>query len=454
MAIESVNPTTGERIRRYEEWSPARVDKALVDAEDAFPPWRDAGLETRLGLLRACASLLRRDADTHASLITTEMGKPVRQARAEVEKCAWVLEHYADKAPDFLAPDPAQTDAASSYAAFRPLGPLLAVMPWNFPYWQVFRFAAPALAAGNAVLLKHASNVPACATAIEQVFRDAGLPEAVFQTLLIGAPAVERLLETDAVRAVTLTGSEAAGRKVARKAGDRLKKSVMELGGSDPFVVLEDADVEEAAKTGALSRCQNSGQSCIAAKRFVVVEAVFERFLERFRAAMEALVTGDPAEEATDVGPQARGEFLDVLEKQVAGSVGKGAGIVLGGTPLEGPGFFYPPTILTGVARGMPVADEEVFGPVAPVFRVADEAEALRVANDSRFGLGASVWTADAARGERFAARVEAGAVFVNGMVKSDPRLPFGGVKRSGFGRELGRYGMLEFVNVQTVWVR
>jgi succinate-semialdehyde dehydrogenase/glutarate-semialdehyde dehydrogenase len=404
--------------------------------------------------MRAAADRLEERTDAYAERITREMGKPIREARAEVKKCAWVCHHYAEHTAAYLAPEEVESDAGRSYVAFQPLGPVLAVMPWNFPFWQVFRFAAPALMAGNAGLLKHASNVPGCALDIEEVFRSAGFPAGAFQTLLIGASEVARVIECPQVRAVTLTGSDAAGRKVAEKAGNRLKKSVLELGGSDPFVVLEDADLEEAARTASLARCQNSGQSCIAAKRFIAVAPVFDRFRDLFRAEMEALVVGDPMDEATQVGPQAREEFLDDLHRQVQDSVRAGARVLTGGEPLKGPGYFFPPTVLTDVGPGQPVYDEEVFGPVAPVIRADDEADALRIANDTLFGLGGSVWTADPARGEAFASGIQAGAVFVNGLVKSDPRLPFGGVKQSGYGRELGPWGIREFTNIKTVWIR
>jgi succinate-semialdehyde dehydrogenase/glutarate-semialdehyde dehydrogenase len=337
---------------------------------------------------------------------------------------------------------------------YQPIGPVLAVMPWNFPFWQVFRFAAPALMAGNTGLLKHASNVPQCALDIEDVFTTAGFPEKAFQTLLVGASKVGGLIDSPQVRAVTLTGSDAAGRKVAEKAGNRLKKTVLELGGSDPFVVLDDADLAGAAKSAAAARCLNAGQSCIAAKRFIVLESAFEEFQSHFSREMAALIVGDPMEETTQVGPQAREEFLDVLHDQVMRSVKAGAKVVTGGERLEGPGYFYPPTVLTDVKRGMPVYDEEVFGPVAPLIRAADEADAKKIANDTPYGLGGSVWTSDPDRGEAFARGIEAGAVFVNGIVKSDPRLPFGGIKQSGFGRELGPWGMREFMNIKTVWIK
>ncbi|MHC5036599.1 MAG: NAD-dependent succinate-semialdehyde dehydrogenase, partial [Planctomycetota bacterium] len=443
-----------EIVHEIEEWNSAQVDAALVASWNAWLDWRRTSMADRARWMAGASDRLKEGAETYGKLISREMGKPIREARAEVAKCAWVCEHYATEAASDLAPEDIASDAGRSFVAFEPIGPVLAVMPWNFPFWQVFRFAAPALMAGNTGLLKHASNVPGCALAIEEVFRSAGFPENVFRTLPIGAAQVSRVIESAQVQAVTLTGSDAAGRKVAQKAGSRIKKTVLELGGSDPFIVLEDAEIPEAAKVGAAARCLNGGQSCIAAKRFIVVDAVYEPFLERFREEMAAWVVGDPLDEETQVGPLAGEAFLEDLRTQVKKSLKAGAKVALGGEALNRPGFFFPPTILTDVKPGMPVADEEVFGPVAAVIRVKDEEEALRTANDTKFGLGASVWTADSTRGERIASRIQAGAVFINGMVKSDPRLPFGGIKDSGYGRELGRFGIREFVNIKTVWIR
>jgi succinate-semialdehyde dehydrogenase / glutarate-semialdehyde dehydrogenase len=382
-----------------------------------------------------------------------EMGKPLAQGVAEAEKCAWVCDYYADQAAAMLADQPRQTDAARSYVRFEAIGPVLAIMPWNFPFWQVFRFAAPALAAGNAGILKHAPNVSRCALEIEQVFRDAALPDGLFRSVFLSNEAAAGVIADPRVRAVTLTGSDRAGSQVAERAGRHLKKTVLELGGSDPFLVLEDADLARAAQIAAEARLQNSGQSCIAAKRFIVVEPIARDFLERFTAAMGSRRAGDPLDPAISIGPQARLDLRENLHRQVRESVQRGAQVVLGGQLPEGPGAFYPPTVLTAVQPGMPAFDEETFGPVAAVVRARDEADAVRIANASQYGLGASVWTADRARGERVARAIEAGSVFVNGLVKSDPRLPFGGVKRSGFGRELSEYGLREFVNVQTIWV-
>lgn len=454
MAIESISPITGQVLERFTEYSPEQVSRIIEQVQDAWPAWRRTSIADRAERMRALATELRRDQQRLACLMAEEMGKPLAEGRGEIEKCAWVCEHYAEHAGDYLAPQSVASDAGRSQVAFRPLGAILAVMPWNFPFWQVFRFAAPALMAGNVGLLKHASNVPRCALAIEKLFEQAGFPCQVFRTLLIGSGQVDGVLSHAAVRAVTLTGSDLAGRKVAATAGAMLKKSVLELGGSDPFIVMPDADLTEAAAQGARSRCINSGQSCIAAKRFIVFDEVYGKFLDLLRQAMAELEVGDPLLETTQVGPMARGDLRDELHAQVQESVAAGADLVLGGKPLPRAGYYYPPTILANVAPGMPAYDQELFGPVAAVIRVSDESQALAVANDTPFGLGASIWSADSCRAETLAAEIEAGAVFVNGMVKSDPRLPFGGIKESGYGRELADYGIREFVNIQTVWVR
>ncbi|MBE0595990.1 MAG: NAD-dependent succinate-semialdehyde dehydrogenase, partial [Desulfuromonadales bacterium] len=453
MALESINPTTGELLEKFDEWSPARTRETLAAVDLAWLGWRQTSFAERSARMRRAAEVLRRNKDEYARTMALEMGKPIAGGRAEAEKCAWVCDYYAENAEAMLADEPAQSDGSRAYVAFRPMGTILAVMPWNFPFWQVFRFAAPALMAGNTGVLKHSSNVPRCALAIEDVFRQAGFPENVFRTLMIGARQVEAVIGNELVKAVTLTGSDSAGRKVAAKAGEMLKKTVLELGGSDPFLVLADADPEQSARIGAKARCINSGQSCIAAKRFIVETVAYDSWLDRFRAAMAALVVGDPLDDQTQVGPQAREDLLLELHGQVETSIAKGAKVLLGGQPLERQGYFYPPTILTEVKPGMPAYHEEFFGPVASVIRVRDAEEAVEVANATPFGLGGSVWTRDTAKGEAIAARLEAGTVFVNGMVKSDPRLPFGGVKISGYGRELSHYGIKEFVNIQTVWV-
>ncbi|BAU46734.1 succinate-semialdehyde dehdyrogenase [Sulfurifustis variabilis] len=452
--MESINPATGERIADIPAWDDAGLDRALEAVARATPAWRDTGFGERARLVRRAAAELRARLDEYAALITREMGKLLRESRAEIEKCAWGCEYYADHAEEFLRDERIATDAGTSYVACQPLGTVLAIMPWNFPFWQVFRFAATALMAGNTAVLKHASNVPGCALAIEDVFRRAGFPPDVFRALLIPTALVERVIADRRISAVTLTGSDGAGRHVAAAAGKHLKKTVLELGGSDAFVVLEDADLEEAATVGAAARMQNAGQSCIAAKRFVLVEAVAEPFLARFKERIRRLKPGDPMREETTLAPLAREDLRRQLHAQVTDSIAAGAKPLLGCEPLPGPGFYYAPSILDRVRPGMRAYEEELFGPVAIVLRARDEADALRLANDSRFGLGASVWTRDPAKGERLARAFEAGSCFVNGMVKSDPRLPFGGVKDSGYGRELSAHGIREFVNVKTVWVR
>jgi succinate-semialdehyde dehydrogenase/glutarate-semialdehyde dehydrogenase len=430
------------------------VDEALARAAAAFEEWRDRPLRERERLLARAGDVLRENACEYAGTMTREMGKPIAQAVAEVEKCAWACDHYAEHASAYLAPETHPSPPGTTVeTVYEPLGPVLAVMPWNFPFWQVFRFAAPYLTAGNVGLLKHASNVPGCALAIEAVFHEAGYPEGVFQSLLVPSGRVDDVLADDRVVAATLTGSSRAGRAIAATAGEHLKKTVLELGGSDPYVVLADADVETAAATAAWARNQNGGQSCIAAKRFVVVDAVYEAFVDRFVDAVESLVVGDPTDEGTDVGPQARQDLLADLHEQVVASVDAGATVATGGEPADRAGAYYPPTVLTDVPDGCPVDVEEVFGPVAAVYRVADESAAIQKANDTTFGLGASLWTADLERADRLAARLEAGCVYVNELVRSDPRVPFGGIGESGYGRELAADGIREFVNRKTVWL-
>ena len=453
MVMESINPATEEVVEVFEELTDAQLEKALEVTREAAGPWEESSFAFRRQVLEEAASLLRAQAEELGALITREMGKPAKEARGEVEKCAWVCEYYAEHGERFLAAEPVETDASRSYVRYAPLGPVLAVMPWNFPFWQVFRAAAPTLMAGNPVLLKHASNVPACAARIEGILAEAGLPVGAFQNLAIPGSRVQAVIDDPRVRAVTLTGSEAAGRKVAASAGAALKKSVLELGGSDPFIVLEDADLDEAARVAATARNINSGQSCIAAKRFIVVDQVADPFLERFRAWLGELQLGDPTHAETNIGPQARADLRDTLHRQVTESVKAGARLLMGGEIPAGKGFYYPVTLLDGVAEGMPVADEETFGPVAPVLRVADADAAVALANRSRYGLGGAVWSGDRERAEAIGQRLDVGAVFINGMVKSDPRLPFGGVKASGFGRELGSHGIREFTNIQTVWI-
>jgi len=455
MTITSINPATDQPIRDYALMDPTMVRKTVAAAHRAFSAWRQTPFATRTTLMRAAARVLRERAPELARLMTAEMGKPVKSARAEVEKCALVCDYYAEHAEEILAPELIPTEASKSFATFEPLGVILAVMPWNFPFWQVFRFAAPTLMAGNVGMLKHASNVPGCALAIEEVFKQAGFPTDVFRTLLIDSKGAKAVIRNRFVRAVTLTGSAAAGRSVASTAGKALKKSLLELGGSDPYLVLADADLELAASVCTTSRLTNSGQSCIAAKRMIVVESVQEEFERLFVARMRAAKMGDPTNEENTVGPLARRDLRDELHDQVQKSVAKGARCLLGGAVPPGAGAYYPPTVLTDVKKGMIAYQEELFGPVAAIIPVKNERAAIRTANDSVLGLGAAVFTRDVERGERIAAtELEAGCCFVNDFVKSDPRLPFGGIKESGYGRELSHYGLKEFVNVKTVYVK
>jgi succinate-semialdehyde dehydrogenase/glutarate-semialdehyde dehydrogenase len=438
--LRSIDPSNGGELATFPELDAAGIEAAVERAYSSRHAWRDAGIDLRTALLRSVAGVLRAEKPRFAALMTSEMGKPIVEAEAEVEKCAWTAAWIADNAARLLADEPIESTATKSYVRYQPLGVILAVMPWNFPFWQAFRAGLPALAAGNVMLLKHASNVPQCALAIEDVFREAGVPKGVFQTLLIGPGPVAGIIADRRVAGVTLTGSEAAGELVASAAGKALKKSVLELGGSDPFIVLEDADVKVAATVACRARNQNNGQSCIAAKRFIVAEPVADEFEELFSKAVAALKVGDPTDRGNQVGPLARPDLVDDLERQVKESIGKGARVLAGGHRLDNGGNFFEPTVLTGVKPGMPVYDEETFGPVAAVIRVRDAEEALRVANDTDFGLGSSIWTSDVERGQMLAEQVEAGLVFINGMVASDARLPFGGVKRSGYGRELSSY--------------
>jgi succinate-semialdehyde dehydrogenase/glutarate-semialdehyde dehydrogenase len=454
MSLQAINPATGERLAAYEEITPDQLRSIIDKADEAFLDWRLTSFRSRAALMRQAAQVLRSNAAEYARLMAEEMGKPVRAGVAEVQKCAVGCDYYAENAERFLGPEIVKTQARKSFVTFQPLGVVLAVMPRNFPFWQVFRFAAPGLMAGNAVVVKHASNVPGCALAIEQIFRKAGFPDSLFRTLMISNRSVETAIEHPSIRAATLTGSGPAGRAVASKAGALLKKTVLELGGSDPYLVLEDADLDVAATVSAKGRLVNSGQSCIAVKRLIVVEKVRRQFEELFVNRMSAAKMGDPLSEDTEIGPLARHDLRDAVHRQVQGSIAKGARCLLGGTIPNSPGAYYPPTVLTDVTKGMPAFDEEVFGPVAAIVPVKDEAQAIVAANDSAFGLGGGVFTRDLARGEHIAAELlDSGMVFVNEHVSSDPWLPFGGIKESGYGRELSHYGIKEFVNIKTVYI-
>lgn len=454
MPFVSINPATGQRLAEYAEMSAAEMEEILSATFRTFGMWRSLPGRDRAASLRCAAALLRTTSEEHAALITREMGKPIREARAEIEKCARVCEYYAENGERFLEPDPVATEASKSYVAFEPLGVILAIMPWNFPYWQVFRFAAPALMAGNAVLLKHAPNVMGCAQAIETLMTDAGFPADVFRSIRVDVPETHRVIGDQRVRGVTLTGSVRAGRAVAEQAGRMLKKTVLELGGNDAYVILGDADLAGAVEACAAGRLVNCGQTCIAAKRLIVVEPLRVEFEERLTARFGQVTVGDPTDETTDIGPLARRDLRDQLHRQVRQSVEAGARCLLGGEVPGGPGSFYPPTVLADVRPGMPAFEEELFGPVAAIVPARDADQALELANASSFGLGGAVFTADRERGESIARQeMEAGTVFVNDFVRSDPRLPFGGVKESGYGRELGVFGIREFVNIKTVVV-
>jgi succinate-semialdehyde dehydrogenase/glutarate-semialdehyde dehydrogenase len=453
MAIATINPTTGEALKIFQEHSAQEIEEKLQLAAATFQTYRRASFANRATRMSRAAEMLENEKQELGKLMTIEMGKPLKAAISEAEKCAWVCRYYAENAQQHLADQPVQTNAKQSYVRFQPLGPVLAVMPWNFPFWQVFRFAAPALMAGNVGLLKHASNVPQCALAIEDIFRRAGFPEGAFQTLLIGSDKVESILKDARVVAATLTGSEPAGSSVASIAGKQIKKTVLELGGSDPFIVMPSANLEEAVTTAVKARTINNGQSCIAAKRFIVAAAIYETFERRFVEEMKALRIGDPLAESTDIGPLATPQIVNDLDEQVKKAVASGARILTGGKRPERPGNFYEPTVLVDVDPSTPVSCEEIFGPVAMMFRVNNIDDAIRLANATTFGLGSAAWTNNAHEQERFINELEAGSVFINGMVASDPRLPFGGVKHSGYGRELAEFGIREFVNIKTVWI-
>jgi succinate-semialdehyde dehydrogenase/glutarate-semialdehyde dehydrogenase len=453
MPIATINPATAETLKTFDALTEAELDAKIAQAARTFQTYRRTPLVERAERMHRAAGILDSEQGVFGRMMTTEMGKLVKAGNEEAAKCAWGCRFYAENAARMLADEPVQSTATESFVRYQPLGPILAVMPWNFPFWQVFRLAAPALMAGNVVLLKHASNVPQCALMIEDVFRRAGFPDGAFQTLLIGSDQVQRVLEDPRVAGASLTGSEPAGRQVAGTAGRQLKKMVLELGGSDPFIVTANADLAAAIETAVKARVVNSGQSCIAAKRFIVTEAVADAFERGFTDKMRALKVGDPLDPATEVGPLATRTVLTDLDDQVKRAVAAGARVLTGGHPLDRPGNYYAPTVLTDIRRGSPAYTEELFGPVAALFRVPDVDGAIHLANDTSFGLGSSVWTNDAAERARFTDEIEAGQVFVNGMVVSDPRLPFGGIKHSGYGRELGVYGIREFVNVKTVWI-
>ena len=454
MAIASINPVTGEVLKTFEPLTDQELEFKLALADRTFATYKHTSFTDRAQWLKRAADLLEARKTEYAIIITLEMGKTLKSAIAEVEKCAHLCRFYAEQAPVYLADTPAQTDASRTLIRYQPLGIILAVMPWNFPFWQVFRFAVPALMAGNVGLLKHASNVPQCALAIAEVFHLAGVPDGAFQTLLIGADRVANLVADPRVKAATLTGSEPAGQSLAAIAGHHLKKVVLELGGSDPFIVLKSADLELAVSTAVTARVMNCGQTCIAAKRFIIEEAIADQFIEKFVEKFRALKVGDPMQSDTDVGPLATPQILAELDLQVKASVDAGAKVLVGGYRIKQEGNFYAPTILADIPLGAPPYQEEFFGPVASVFRVKNIDEAIALANSTSFGLGASVWTNDQQEIEQVIEQIEAGAVFVNGMVKSDPRIPFGGIKRSGYGRELGVEGIREFVNIKTIWIR
>ena len=453
LTIATTNPATGKTLRTFEEFSAQRVDDCIDAAIAAFAKHRRTAFASRSTAMMRTAEILEQESEQLGRLMTTEMGKPLSAAIAEAKKCATACRYYAENAEAFLADERVEMEGGESWIAFQPIGVVLAIMPWNFPFWQVFRFAAPALMAGNVGLLKHASNVPQCALAIEDVFRRAGFEEGIFQTLLIGSAAVEQIISDPRIAAVTLTGSEAAGRSVAATAGKNLKKSVVELGGSDPFVVMPSADLEQAVSTAVTARMINNGQSCIAAKRFIIHEKIYDDFVSRFVDRVAAVRVGDPIEEATELGPLATSAIRDELDAQVKASVAAGARLLTGGHTMERPGYFYSPTVLADIPANAPAAHEELFGPVASVFKARDLNEAIALANGTSFGLGASAWTQDAAERRRFVSEIESGLLFINGMVASDTRLPFGGVKNSGFGRELGEFGIREFVNIKSVRV-
>lgn len=454
MAIQTVNPADENIIKTFSPLTSEEIIEKVNIAQKRFENWKDVPYAERKSLMLKASEVLLNKKNEYAEILTLEMGKPIKQSVSEVEKCAWVCKYYAENAEDILSKEIIETDASLSYVQFDPIGVVLAVMPWNFPFWQVFRFAAPALMAGNVGLLKHASNVPQSAIAIEEVFTLAGFPKGCFTNLLIESKQVKEVIDNPYVKAATLTGSEYAGKKVAEACGSKLKKTVMELGGSDPFIVLSDANIDEAVSTAVTARLINNGQSCIAAKRFIIQKEVYDEFVNRFVEKMKSVKIGDPMEADTDLGPLAREDLLIELDTQIQKSLKMGAEILTGGKRINRKGFYYEPTVIANLTKEMPAYSEELFGPAASVIKAEDEEDAIRIANDTDFGLGASLWTSDLNKAKKFAHQIESGSVFINGMVKSDPRLPFGGINISGYGRELSHYGIKEFVNIKTVWIR
>ncbi len=449
----SINPATGDVNGEFELYSRDRINEVVKKAKSAFSEWKDLDISDRAEYLKSAAKVLRRRKEELGKLITMEMGKAIKESIPEVEKCAWALEYFAENAERFLEPEKVETDARKAHITFEPRGIVLSIMPWNFPFWQALRFGSPALAGGNVVILKHSSYVPLCALELEKVFLEAGLPEGVYQTLLIDGAAASSLISRDEISAVSLTGSISAGQKVAEIAGKNIKKVVLELGGSDPFIVLDDADIEEAAKVGVAGRFIVAGQSCIAAKRFIVIRRAAEEFTSRFVELAKELRVGDPMDKDTDIGPLVREEQIKLLEGQVEDALSRGAKVLLKGGRLKRSGFFYSPVILTSLTKDMKVLKEETFGPVAPIISVENEAEAIKMANETEFGLGASIWSEDRERALILAKKIDSGVVVINSLVKSDPRLPFGGVKKSGIGRELSKFGLYEFMNIKSISV-
>lgn len=452
--MKSINPYNNQLIKEYKDYTPTEVKSILEKVDQDWQSWKNLSVKERAAFMSKVSDVLLEGRDEYAKVMSLEMGKVINEARGEIEKCALLCRYYAESAEGILADKMVETDYSKSFITHQPIGIVLAVMPWNFPYWQVIRFAVPCLVAGNGAVLKHASNVQGCGLMVEEIFRKAGLPENIFRALVIPSKDVEPVITNPLIKAVTLTGSEPAGMSVASTAGKQLKKSVMELGGSDPFIVLEDADIDKAVEISVMSRCLNVGQVCIAAKRFIVVESIAEEFTKKHAEKMAALVMGDPLDESTQLAPMSRPEFVDDIHEQVKKSVAMGARLITGGKKMDSEGFFYPATVLANVKKGMPAYDEETFGPVSAIITVKNEEEAIRIANDTDFGLGAAVWTKDKERGEKIARQIDAGMVYINSIVASNPKLPFGGIKRSGYGRECSEHGLKEFTNIKTICVQ